>query len=267
LEEVLVRVTLTTTSSLAPSAFFSGVTVTLTPFEPAWAPKAMPSAAIPIADFKMLFQLMGLSPYKFVVAASQPALLTSFRHKNDCNPAKTHVNTDEELCVSTNNGLSQGKLIFNKGAVFPEINFINYTVSEGLPVNEFNTGAFYKGKSGNLYFGSINGVVWFRPEDIKSNSTLPNIQLTGFMVNEEEADSAVAAEYIQSLSLSYYKNNLFFQFRGIDFNNANKVRYKYQLENWDKDWIYSNTLNEVRYNNLPDGNYVFKVMAEGSLGV
>lgn len=177
------------------------------------------------------------------------------------------VNNNDELWVSTNNGLSKGKLVFNKGAVFPEINFINYTVSEGLPENEFNTGAFYKGESGNLYFGSIKGVVWFRPEDIQSNISLPNIQLTGFMVNEEEADSSVAPEYIQSLNLPYYKNNLFFQFRGIDFNNANKVRYKYQLENWDNDWIYSNTLNEVRYNNLPDGRYIFKVMAEGSMGI
>jgi signal transduction histidine kinase/ligand-binding sensor domain-containing protein len=177
------------------------------------------------------------------------------------------INTNDELWASTNNGLSKGKLVFKEGTIFPEINFINYTVSEGLPVNEFNTGAFYKGSSGTLYFGSVKGVVWFRPEDIRSTATQPNLQLTRFMVNEEEADSSVAAEYINTVSLPYYKNNLFFQFRGIDFNNANKVRYKYQLEGWDKDWVYSNTLNEVRYNNLPNGNYTFKVKAEGSLGV
>ncbi len=177
------------------------------------------------------------------------------------------INTDNELWASTNNGLSKGKLIFKKNSPFPDIDFINYTVAEGLPENEFNTGAFYKGKSGTLYFGSTKGVVWFKPGDIRSTITRPNLQLTNFLVNEEQADSLVAPEYITSVSLPYYKNNLFFQFRGIDFNNTNKIRYKYQLKGWDKDWIYSNTLNEVRYNNLPYGKYLFKVKAEGSLGV
>ena len=189
----------------------------------------------------------------------QDGLLSSFVYGT--------VNTNDELWVSTNNGLAKGKLVFKKDSVFPDINFINYTVSEGLPVNEFNTGAFYKGKSGTLYFGSIKGVVWFNPDEIKSKIPQPNLQLTNFLVNEKPADSLIAPEYITSVSLPYYKNNLFFQFRGIDFDNTNKIRYKYQLEGWDKDWIYSNTLNEVRYNNLPYGKYFFNVKAEGSLGV
>lgn len=176
------------------------------------------------------------------------------------------VTINDELWASTNNGLAKGKLVFKADSPFPAIHFINYTVAEGLPVNEFNTGAFYKGKSGTLYFGSTKGVVWFKPEDIKTTNIQPNLQLTNFLVNEKQADSLTAPEYISSVSLPYNRNNLFFQFRVIDFNNAGKVRYKYQLEGWDKDWVYSNTLNEVRYNNLPDGKYNFKVAAAGNLG-
>ena len=177
------------------------------------------------------------------------------------------ISNNDEIWVSTNNGLSKGKIVYKTGERLPEIKFMNYTVSEGLPADEMNTGAFYKGKSGNLYFGSVKGVVWFKPEDIKSNLTKPNIQITGLLVNDYEADTALAAGYIQALQLSYNENNLYFRFRSVEFNNALKIRYKYMLKGWDKDWIYPGTLNEVYYNNLPSGKYTFKVMAQGNMGI
>jgi signal transduction histidine kinase len=177
------------------------------------------------------------------------------------------VRSGDAVWASTSKGLSTGNLQFKKDSTFPDINFVNYTVAEGLPLNEFNTGAFYKGKTGTLYFGSTTGVVWFDPGNIKAKFVRPNIHLTSFLANEKRADSLVAPEYISSVHLPYDRNTLFFQFSGIDFNNASKVRYRYQLAGWDRDWVYSNTLNEVRYNNLPHGEYVFKVMSTGSSGI
>jgi len=91
--------------------------------------------------------------------------------------------------------------------------------------------------------------------------------LINFLVNEENADSTTAPEYMTSVDLPYYKNNLFFRFRGIDFNNGRKVKYMYQLVGWDKDWIHSKELNEVRYSNLASGNYTFKVKASNNSGI
>lgn len=45
------------------------------------------------------------------------------------------------------------------------------------------------------------------------------------------------------------------------------MQYAYQLQGWDKDWIYSGTLNEARYNNIPAGNYTFKIKASSGGGV
>jgi signal transduction histidine kinase len=169
--------------------------------------------------------------------------------------------SNDEIWLSTNNGLSKGKMQFIEKAVFPQIRFVNFTESEGLPANEFNTGAYHRGRSGKLYFGTVNGVLWFRPEAIRIKNPLPVLRLIEFRVNEKEPDSTLAPEYIHHTRLAYYEHNLFFRFRAIDFNDPGKVSYAYQLQNWDQDWVYSGSLNEVRYNKLPPGRYVFKIKA------
>ena len=68
-----------------------------------------------------------------------------------------------ELWVSTNYGLSRASLSFKKNSVLPTVRFSNFTSTEGLPDNQFNAGAFYKGESGCFYFGTPKGVTWFNP--------------------------------------------------------------------------------------------------------
>jgi len=62
--------------------------------------------------------------------------------------------------MSTNMGIC----FFNR----KENTFQNFTANDGLQSNEFNTQSFYKGKSGNIYFGGIQGFNWFKPETIKT---------------------------------------------------------------------------------------------------
>lgn len=172
-----------------------------------------------------------------------------------------------ELWVSTNKGLSKAIVTWNKNDVLPVLSFVNYTKSDGLPDNEFNTGAFHKGKSGYFYFGTVKGICWFKPEEINSNPSRPVVRLLDIKVNEEKADTSTAAEFIQELSLPYFKNNLYFRFRGIEYFNPSNVSYEYKMEGQENDWINSGTLNEVRYNGLPPGSYTFRIKAANGSGV
>lgn len=173
---------------------------------------------------------------------------------------------NNEIWISTNFGLCRTSTEYNNSSVFPNTAFTSFTRADGLPGNEFTTGTFYKADSGTLYFGTTNGVVWFNPSAIRPNLNNLKLRLTNFLVNDEQADSTTAPEYITRLELPYYKNNLFFRFRGIDFNNGKNVQYMYQLEGWDKKWIHSKTLNEVRYNRLAPGTYIFKIRAASGSG-
>ena len=66
------------------------------------------------------------------------------------------------LWLSTNNGLSR----FN-----PENEtFRNYDVDDGLVGSQFITNACGKSKDGEMYFGSIKGLVSFYPERLKKTA-------------------------------------------------------------------------------------------------
>ncbi len=44
--------------------------------------------------------------------------------------------------------------------------FINYTAMDGLQSNEFNGRSYFKSKDGEMFFGGINGVTAFYPNDV-----------------------------------------------------------------------------------------------------
>lgn len=73
------------------------------------------------------------------------------------------VDNDDNIWASTNKGISK---------LNPETGKIeNLSVTDGLQSNEFNGNASFKSESGELFFGGINGLNTFYPQDInKMNS-------------------------------------------------------------------------------------------------
>lgn len=173
----------------------------------------------------------------------------------------------DNLWISTNSGLFRADISFKEDSVLPYATFTNFTAKDGLPDNQFNGLAFNRGQSGEFYFGTTKGLVWFDPATIKPGIQQVRLRLIDMLVNEHKVDSTTAPEYLSSISLPYYQNNLFFRFRGIEYTNPTQVSYAYKMEGWDKDWIYSNHINEVRYNNLAPGSYRFYVKAANGAGV
>jgi len=165
---------------------------------------------------------------------------------------------DHNLWVSTNGGLT---VITRKS-----FHVQNYTARDGLQSNEFNTGAFYKGASGTLYFGGVKGFNWFRPGDHFEKPVKPGVAITSMLVNSSAfaKDSLFYATH--TMVLPYNRNNLEFEFAALDFSKprANKIHYK--LDGWDKEWV-TTSLRSVRYGNMPPGDYILRVKSSNSNGV
>ncbi len=85
---------------------------------------------------------------------------------------------DGFLWLSTNNGVAK----FDP----KRETFRKYDGSDGLQGSEFNAGAYYRSQDGELFFGGINGYNSFYPRDVKDNTLLPEIVLTGFKVLNED---------------------------------------------------------------------------------
>lgn len=163
------------------------------------------------------------------------------------------------LWMSTNYGISR----FD-----PETEtFRNFDAGDGLQSNEFNSGAYAKGKNGQFYFGGINGLTVFHPSRIKSNPYLPEVTLTSLTQDDQPIGLESSVETAQEVVLEWPQNSLEFGFAALSYNQPTKNQYAYRLEGFDTNWHFIGTKRDGRYTNLPGGEYTLLLKATNSDGI
>jgi ligand-binding sensor domain-containing protein len=150
-----------------------------------------------------------------------------------------------------------------------EKEFINYDVKDGLQSNLFAAGSTLKGsgckgKDGILYFGGDNGLNYFDPEQIRHNRYKPPVVITKFKIFDKLQPGKNEAKEIV---LNYNQNFFSFEFAALNYTNAQKNKYAYQLEGFDPDWIVSGSRRYASYTNLDPGEYTFKVRGSNNDGI
>ena len=84
------------------------------------------------------------------------------------------------LWISTNKGLSN--------LIPKNIRFENFDVNDGLQSNQFNRGACFQNKNGEMFFGGINGFNAFYTDCIEYNQQIPNVVITDFQILNKQVD-------------------------------------------------------------------------------
>jgi len=166
---------------------------------------------------------------------------------------------EQHLWLSTNKGVSK----FDK----TNISFKNFTADDGLQSNEFNTGSYFKSKSGELFFGGVKGLNTFFPYKIKDNQFIPPIVITSFKKFDKEINYKQILSEKNKINLTHKDNYISFEFAALDYYAPEHNKYAYKLEGLDKDWIYSKTRRFANYTNLDGGDYVFKVKGANNDGL
>jgi ligand-binding sensor domain-containing protein/serine phosphatase RsbU (regulator of sigma subunit) len=126
----------------------------------------------------------------------------------------------------------------------------------------------WKDNDNTLWFASSDGVLQYFPDRDKPNQIAPTINLTNIEINKKKYSNSAPIElpYLYGSSYTYR-----FDFIGISFKNPKGVTYKYKLEEEGEEasgeWIDLGTTSFKDYEFLPDGNYIFKVMAYNADGI
>jgi GAF domain-containing protein/ligand-binding sensor domain-containing protein len=172
---------------------------------------------------------------------------------------------DDALWLSTNNGLSR----FDPHTE----TFRNYTHLDGLQSNEFNWQAAYLAPDGEMFFGGVDGINAFYPDQVWDDPYAPPVYVTGLLLANEPAavgsDAVLrrSVEVAESATLSYRDEVVSFEFAALYYAMPERVQYAYKLEGFDDDWIAAGDRRFVTYTSLPPRDYVFRVKAANADGV
>ena len=210
-----------------------------------------------------------------LLPGDNPGAAATFSHYREKDGLPNNVilgileDNQGNLWLSTNKGLSK----FNpKSSTFK-----NFYRRDGLQSDEFNRGAFFKSKSGEMFFGGNNGFNIFFPGRIKGNLHVPPIVITDFQVFNKslpigklENGRTILKKFItesREIKLSYKDYVFSFQFAALHYVNPSKNRYAYIMEGLETEWNYVGARHFVTYTTLPSGNYVFRVKGSNNDGV
>ncbi len=107
--------------------------------------------------------------------------------------------------------------------------------------------AGWKGSDGKLWFPTIKGVAMIDPAGIKTNSQPPPVVIEQIRTN----DQPIALRDRLELPPGTTRFDLYYT--APSFVAPERVRFKYKLEGFDKDWIDSGTRRIAYYTNLRPG--------------
>ena len=138
---------------------------------------------------------------------------------------------------------------------------VSYDVAEGMRSSECGDGnpTIWQTTDGRIWFPTIRGVVAIDPA---AGSRLP----PPVVFEEATADKVTLARDGQT-SAPAGKNNFDFRFTALSLSAPEKVRFKYRLEPYDKDWVDAGGGRTAHYTNMAPGRYSFQVIAANSFGI
>jgi len=171
---------------------------------------------------------------------------------------------NHNLWITTKSGLSM---------LNPETDqFKNYNVHDGVQGMEFQSKSIEKTLDGRIIAGGINGFNIFHPDNIIHQTPVVfKPQITNLKINNQ---NIVAGDTLngrvllnkpisetEKITLKYNETNISFEYVTLYFQNPERVKYSYRMENLDNEFINVGSSRIVNYSNLQAGEYKFEVRA------
>jgi signal transduction histidine kinase/ligand-binding sensor domain-containing protein/CheY-like chemotaxis protein len=135
---------------------------------------------------------------------------------------------------------------------------------DGMRASECNGNsqpAGVRGRDGTLWFPTIKGVVSVRPDHLAVNAFPPPVRIEAFIVDRTAVGIADSPE------LPPGQSDFEIHYTALSFVAPGKVRFKYRLVGFDRDWVDAGGRREAYYTNIPPGSYRFQVIAQNNDGV
>jgi signal transduction histidine kinase/DNA-binding response OmpR family regulator len=146
-----------------------------------------------------------------------------------------------------------------------------YLEEDGIAHNEFNTWSHYRDEQGWLYFGGLNGVTIFHPDQIEliSEKKDPPLRVTELEIENSRDGRYVShfGEFQSDRQIVVHpsQRSVILTVSLLDYDKTEEHIYGFRIKGFDKEWSYQKHPN-YRIPKLPYGQYTLRVKARGAEG-
>jgi len=169
---------------------------------------------------------------------------------------------DENLWLSGARGvfrIAKGELEAVRGGEAETFVASWFDGSDGMASSECNGGtqpAGLKARDGRLWFPTILGVVALQPKELMEDSRPPPVVVEGLEVNGEVLLPPSGQE---AFLIAPGSQTLEIYFTAPVFQSPEKIRFRYLLEGYERQWTSVARRRSAVYTRVPHGEYRFRV--------
>jgi ligand-binding sensor domain-containing protein len=177
--------------------------------------------------------------------------------------------SEGHLWFATSDGIARcdwsGAGKANSGA--PCSNWLRFGTADGLRSRETAANSHpsaIRSMEGHLWFATPRGLVEVDPAHFPVNTVEPPVAMERFAVDDVD-QPLLGSDKPPKITSGHV--HFQFDYAGLSFTAPLKVRYRYRLEGFDREWTDAGTRREAYYTNIPPGRYTFRVQAANDDGL
>ncbi len=115
--------------------------------------------------------------------------------------------------------------------------------------------------AGRIWFSLDKGISVVEPARLRSDSTPAIAQIQAILAGGRPIGTRAG------IHIPGGRQRITFQYAGLSLSVPERIRFRYRLEGFDREWSDPGAAREAVYTNLPPGPYRFRVMASNPDGV
>ncbi|HEX8531513.1 MAG TPA: two-component regulator propeller domain-containing protein, partial [Cytophagales bacterium] len=146
-----------------------------------------------------------------------------------------------------------------------------YFVEDGITHNEFNRIAHCQDPDGRLYFGGLNGITAFHPDDFRAGTLGDGrpLRITAFRqynpATDKVVDKTSEVTATRAITIPPDDRSGVLEFALLNYVNTEKTVYAYQFTGLGQEWTYQSEPS-LRLGNLPYGAHRLRIRARAADG-
>ena len=147
-----------------------------------------------------------------------------------------------------------------------------FSEKDGLMSDELNFGASFVSKSGEIYFGGIQGFNYVKPSEAFQVNKNIRVYFSGIELEnealypEENGILTQSIAFTDRIKIPYNQRSLKLRFFANDLSNPDRIEYKYVMSGDDEVEEELGASNELRFTSIAPGVYQLYIYARNTNG-